>query len=787
MNQDHRCRVTTQFAADIARRTGSQKANRKKLVEAVALDEDELRRFDSALKKTTAFMRKLKTVGAGAGAALIDEMSKLNLSKFVDEIAAALGELRLKLSDVAFIVEFCVAVSSRYASFSELLLATFRKNLPLKKSDKVTNPSKLRIDLRLLFELFLNGVFAKEGLQVYGAALSFLVQTDKTEHVHVGLISGLLTQVGWEMAFVVPTTSKGDDVASEDLPVTEALTREQMLMMRQLFFDYHKSLAERTEKACRSMNVVQKRVKKQERVRGDASQEDRTNLETAKQHYESLKKLLAELSEALGADVPTYSEVPSEDEEDELAAQLISMALEDGALSLWPSEETRDFYEKLVNIRELVPSSCFKESEISTTPATASKEGLTIDEINMEDLENEHSEMDEVPAEPASISTEEVKNELIDIEVENSRAAIEMREQMKAFLDELTHCLNQERIDEAAPKFVKELNTKINRRKLVRFLFSEAHPNMLPFCARLVTTLGPVMPDVPVELTALLIERFRHVVLPAVDQYFCSEIISGKHRADFLDKKTRIVQFIGELVKFGTIGRAEGLSCLRQLVYHFRGTFVELTCMMLETCGLYLFRNADSHPKMKQLIDVIMRKKDHIKDMKQNMIIENAYYSVCPDESRMAARPQRPPMLEFVMNLVVNISENNISTHLKLLRRLNWIDPEICRQFFVSSKNHYFQNSRSGAYRRPGWCRFPRLRYLASAVSGLSVVANHEWVANVVVDNILDTIRTSLEFDVDALNQKAIACVAFLGELYNYSCIATPLVMKARDIYVRHG
>lgn len=62
-------------------------------------------------------------------------------------------------------------------------------------------------------DLLLHGVFGKEGLQVLGAALSYLVHTDKVEHVHVGLFLTLVVGVGWELAGILPTVEQSAEGA----------------------------------------------------------------------------------------------------------------------------------------------------------------------------------------------------------------------------------------------------------------------------------------------------------------------------------------------------------------------------------------------------------------------------------------------------------------------------------------------------------------------------------------------------------------------------------------------
>ena len=43
-------------------------------------------------------------------------------------------------------------------------------------------------------------------------------------------------------------------------------------------------------------------------------------------------------------------------------------------------------------------------------------------------------------------------------------------------------------------------------------------------------------------------------------------------------------------MKFGIIPRAEGLSCLRQLVYYFHGHLIDMAAAMIENGGMYMYR-----------------------------------------------------------------------------------------------------------------------------------------------------------------------------------------------------
>lgn len=85
---------------------------------------------------------------------------------------------------------------------------------------------------------------------------------------------------------------------------------------------------------------------------------------------------------------------------------------------------------------------------------------------------------------------------------------------LDAFLNELPNCINRELIDNAAVDFVLNLNTKNNRKKLTRVLFSVARTrlDLLPFYSRFAAILYPVLPDVCLDLCQMLKQDFKYHV-----------------------------------------------------------------------------------------------------------------------------------------------------------------------------------------------------------------------------------------------------------------------------------
>jgi regulator of nonsense transcripts 2 len=72
----------------------------------------------------------------------------------LDEIAGNICEAKIKTSDLEALIEFCVKLASLYKEFPAHLIQEFRKTMPTRKGNKIENPSKLRVDLRLINFIF---------------------------------------------------------------------------------------------------------------------------------------------------------------------------------------------------------------------------------------------------------------------------------------------------------------------------------------------------------------------------------------------------------------------------------------------------------------------------------------------------------------------------------------------------------------------------------------------------------------------------------------------------------
>ncbi|KAI4469810.1 nonsense-mediated mrna decay protein suppressor 2 [Holotrichia oblita] len=94
-------------------------------------------KLDSSLKKNTTFVKKIRNFSGTQIEAYLKEMSGLNLSKYISEIAAAIVDTKLKMTDVNAAVRMCSILHQTYVDFSQHLFENWQKNLSFKVGEKL--------------------------------------------------------------------------------------------------------------------------------------------------------------------------------------------------------------------------------------------------------------------------------------------------------------------------------------------------------------------------------------------------------------------------------------------------------------------------------------------------------------------------------------------------------------------------------------------------------------------------------------------------------------------------
>lgn len=148
-----------QYISEISARIESKRILRNENLTCTRPPEDYFSKLDSSLKKNTAFVKKLRQFTASQLDSLLKDMAGLNLTKYISEICAAIVEAKLKMTDVPAALTLCCKLHQTYSDFSHFLFENWQKALVMKPGDKIQNPSKMRVDLRLFAELLSAGIF----------------------------------------------------------------------------------------------------------------------------------------------------------------------------------------------------------------------------------------------------------------------------------------------------------------------------------------------------------------------------------------------------------------------------------------------------------------------------------------------------------------------------------------------------------------------------------------------------------------------------------------------------
>jgi len=181
------------------------------------------KKLKSDLKKCTAFVKKIKSGSAWSmrPADIERDVSTLNLTRYVEEVAAALTEAKLKVADLPVVVALCRAMHVRYDAFLPSVLPTMWNTIHGKATE---DTAKLRrLYLRLFTEFLLNGIvtetkqLVKTIAEATGGADGSYNVTDAT------LVMSFVRAAGFEILGTIPQSIQ-DDL---DLLKCEAQRAEQ--------------------------------------------------------------------------------------------------------------------------------------------------------------------------------------------------------------------------------------------------------------------------------------------------------------------------------------------------------------------------------------------------------------------------------------------------------------------------------------------------------------------------------------------------------------------------------
>ncbi|OAX42276.1 ARM repeat-containing protein [Rhizopogon vinicolor AM-OR11-026] len=789
----------------------------------------ELSKLDSSLKRHTGMIKRMRqSLGTDHHDQLLKDIDTLSLEKYIDEIAGATleGIARCKTEkDVWSAVEVISALHRRFpAAFTPALISSLSaalsapsraalSALPAEQREKEdsTRLSRQRPILRICAELALVGIISdgqkRSGGEWIMKVLRELLSNDPTLS-SLPLLSIFLKSYSRPYLGLTPPQSKQISTESEPGTLSSATTNTAQgafpVLLNETEELVEQDIRDRFKRMCegyfdsvsKKLIIEHKRLQDQDRRNHEAYIRSGEIFEDRQQAYEKMtkgyEKLLAScqtLSELLYLPMPSLPTESQKSDSIQIGGNAISGDDEDALAASggkWEDEEERRFFEDIQDLRDFVPKSVLgieneekEDKEVTEEREKVEKEKADAEakklEKELEDLKLDGDQVNEsrdstteveehdeeldgtitpTPTSPAKASSPPLSPQL---------APQGPSQLLTALLARLPDATNRAMIDQAAIDFAF-LNSKAARKRLIKFLGTvpKNRIDLLPHYARFVATLSRYMPDIGTELVALLDEEFRYLQRK-------KNVVK-----ELAEVRLKNIAYLSSLTKFRIVPSHLILHMFKVCLDDFYGTNVENIAMLLEGCGRFLLRSDETRERFRTMLELMRRKQSmqHF-DQRQILLLENAYYQCNPPERTPRQEKERTPLELFIRHLIYDVLvKKTIDKVLKLIRKLDWDDPIV-------------QRALHKVFTKPWKVKYSNVSLLAMLTYDLQ--RYHPAFAISVVDQVLEDVRRGLEQNVYSTNQRRVATIKYLGELYIYRLLGSSLVFDTLWSLVTFG
>jgi regulator of nonsense transcripts 2 len=605
----------------------------------------------------------------------------------------------------------------------------------------------------------------------------------------------------------IPTSSEPGTLSSATTNDAEngafpSLTKEEDELVEQDVRDRFKRMCEGYfDNVAKKLVIEHKRLQDQDRRNHEAYIRSGEIFEDRQQAYEKMtkgyEKLLAScqtLSELLYLPLPSLPTSSQKTDSILIGTNNTSHLGDDTDEILtsggkWEDEEERRFFEDIQDLKDFVPKSVLGlesevegdgekdkdeefekiekervaeevrklEEELEGLKLSEGGNGHAVGSATVSETEDANDDDDDIatptPGSP-KISTPPLSPQL---------APQGPTQLLTSLLARLPDATNRALVDQAAVDFAF-LNSKAARKRLVKFLgqVPKNRTDLLPHYSRLVATLNRYMPDLGTEIVAVLDEEFRYLQRKKNVVKELSEI------------RRKNITFLSNLTKFRVVPPHLILHIFKVCLDDFSGTNVENIALLLEGCGRFLLRSDDTRERFATMLELMRRKQSmqHF-DQRQLLLLENAYYQCNPPERAPRQEKERSPLEQFIRHIIYDVlAKKTIDKVLKLIRKLDWEDPTIRRTLHK-------------VFTKPWKIKYGNVSLLAMLTYDLQ--RYHPGFAIAVVDQVLEDVRRGLEQNVYSTNQRRVATIKYLGELYIYRLIGSGIVFDTLWSLVTFG
>ncbi|EOR01018.1 hypothetical protein E3P92_01876 [Wallemia ichthyophaga] len=721
-------------------------------------------KLDSSLKRHTTFLRRLKlNLGAENVDNNIKDIHQLSLSKHLEEIVTNIVEGVIKCKsekDSWAAVETISALHQRFPiSFSSPLISLLSSSLsPPSKSqlaalspeqrdkEEAARINKQRPILRVAGELYLVGLIpdspSKDGPKNWlFVKLKDLLATDK-DHSNTPIL----------ISFIKHFSALIYGLDGDQHTLIDSPSQERFKALSSAYYD---TLTRKLVKEHLKLQDQDKRNHEAYIRSGEIFQDRQQSYEKLTKAYEKLLNSTQTLSELLHLDMP---QLPKEQ-----SKGLGGLVVADGStpynrdhdeydstIGKWEDEDAKNFYEDVFDLADVLPPAVFanvlgkkvdQKDDIGESPA----QKIQTDEQMDKEKEQLVSTLTSTPDDP-------------DEGISAGPSA-----QLNALFARLPEMNNRAMIDQVAVEFAM-LNSKAARKRAIKSIAAvpRNRSDVLPYYARLTAILNKHMPDIGKGVVDLLDDEFRYLQRK-------KNLVK-----ELAESRTKNARFISELTKFSVVPTHYILHCYKVLLDDFTGVNIDVLAILLETCGRYLLRSEETGEKMKIFLELMKRKQQlqHL-DQRQQLILENAYYHCNPPERASRPVKERTPTELFIRHLIYDVlTRRTVEKVSKLLRKLHWEDEGVI-------------NVLLNVFTKVWKISYASIPLLAILVYDLQRF--HPAFCVMVVDRVLEDVKSGVEQNIFKYNQRRVAAVRYLGELYNYRSVQSGVIFDVLWMLVTWG
>jgi regulator of nonsense transcripts 2 len=476
--------------------------------------------------------------------------------------------------------------------------------------------------LRLLAELVLVGFYKDE--RFFIDALNKVVGTDK-EHTYLSTVVTLAKNYSDEWLIV----SNENDIIS----------KESKEKVKAFFVSYFKSASSKLKSVHHNLKNVERANHEYVHTKGELSEEKKLRHETLLKTFEKLHQSLTSLGAILQLELPELKE------EESIGTRISSITLVNSekpesngnSSSLFEDEDARQFYEEILDLSNIVPAALLgvkktdekedQDKSLENISKGSSKDNID-ENITEEKLLQENGIEEIVIGEddieqnlhektPESEDGEKEEAEKDEKEKEgDEQSGVTNSAALDSFLQKLPNLVNRDLMNDAAVEFCY-INSKASRNKLIKKMLAlpRNRLDLIPYYCRFMATLNPYMPDIAAGVGSALEVEFRHLL--------------RRKDPNIMETRIRNIRFIAEMVLFKLLPTHVAFSSLKPLLDDFSLISIEVLTHLLEICGRYLYRKAETNNRLVNLLEILMKKKSTTPlDNRYRMMIENAYYMV---------------------------------------------------------------------------------------------------------------------------------------------------------------